>query len=57
MGPLAPTRVTGSQVAGTRDRRVSECERPRLVCYTSRNGTRFRWEKGPGTSEFFSETA
>lgn len=31
MGPLAPTRVTGSQVAGTRDRGVPECERPRLV--------------------------
>lgn len=31
MGPLAPTRVTGSQVAGNGDRGVPECERPRLV--------------------------
>lgn len=45
--------VTGGREWGSRSPRV----RAPQTCYTSRNGTRFRWEKGPCTSEFFSETA
>ena len=56
MGPLAPTRVTGSQVAGNGDRGVPECERPRLVTPPGM-GPDSGGKRAPRTSEFFSETA
>lgn len=52
------SRLPGDGFTGGRNEglRVPRVEAPQ-ICYASRNGTAFRWEERPCTSEFFSGTA
>lgn len=54
----SPRAYPGDGITGGRDEgsRITRVEAPQ-TCYTSRNGTKFRWEMRPCTSEFFSGTA